>query len=334
MARTTQPLVTRAKDAPPRLPRIIRASRPGTVLHPTALTADPEVLGLDLTRGCFHRCAFCSVRGSPYYGPEEELLLYDDTPARLGSELDARPRLPRAVFVCPATDPFPPVGEVQEVSARVVATLASRGVETWLMTRGLIRPAAMAALEAHRVRVRVTVCLTTCDRRLQRVLEPWTASPRLRLRQIAELRRRDIPVQVAIDPLVPGVTDTRQNLAEVMAAVAAVGVRHVTASYLFLRDGIAARLTAALAPLGLDELVLAAFAGGPVLTAPGLAAARYLPRARRQRGYGMLLSLASGHGIGVSVCGMTNPDFTPPRPAVPQPPRNRLAPYLSADTSA
>ncbi len=317
MARTTPPPVTQARTPPNRLPRVVRASRPGLVLHPTALTADPEVLGLDLTRGCVHRCAFCSVRGSPYYGGDDELLLYDDTPDRLAAELDARPRLPRAVFVCPATDPFPPFAEVQEVSAKVVATLASRGVETWFMTRGQIRPAARDVLEAHRVRVRVTVSLTTCDRDLQRVLEPWTASPRLRLRQIASLRRRGVPVQVALDPLIPGVTDTRENLAEVMAAVARVGVRHVTASYLYLRDGIAAHLTAALAPLQLDDVVLAAFAGGPVLTAPGLAAARYLPRARRQRGYGMLLSLAAEYGITVSICGLTNPDFGSPRPAAP-----------------
>lgn len=334
MARTTTPPVTPARTPPPRLPRVVRAFRPGTVLHPTALTADPEVLGLDLTRGCVHRCAFCSVRGSPYYGRDDEIQLYDDTPARLEAELDGRPQLPRAVFLCPATDPFPPFAEVQSVSARVVSTLASRGVEAWLMTRGQIRPAAMEVLEAHRVRVRVTVPLTTCNRSLQRILEPWTASPRLRLRQIAALRRRGIPVQVALDPLVPGVTDTRENLAEVMAAVAAVGVRHVTASYLFLRDGIASQLSAALEPLGVSDLVFAAFAGGPVLTAPGLAAARYLPRVRRQRGYGMLLSLAAGHGMTVSVCGMTNPDFSAPRPPATPAPRNRLLPFLSADTPA
>jgi DNA repair photolyase len=261
------------------------------------------------------------VRGSPYYGDDSDLILFSDTPARLNAELDARPRLPRAVFVSPATDPFPPIAEVQEETARVVATLADRGVESWLMTRGQIRPQALAAMEAHRLRVRVTVSLTTCDRGLQRDLEPWTASPRLRLRQVVRLRQLGIPVQVAIDPLIPGVTDTRSNLETLVRSVAETGVRHVTASYMFLRDGISARLSAALERRGLDQLVQAAFADGPVLTAPGLAAARYLSRARRQRGYGMLISLAAGHGLTVSFCGMTNPDFGPPRQAsAPLPP--------------
>ncbi len=330
MARTTAPTVTPSAFPPARLPRVTRAPRPGTVLHPTALTADPEVLGLNLTRGCAHRCAFCSVRGSPYYGGDDELVLYEDTPARLAAELDARPRLPRAVFVSPATDPFPPLAAVQEEAARVVATLAGRGVEAWLMTRGYVRPAALAVLAAHRVRVRVTMPLTTCDRSLQRLLEPGTAFPRLRLKQLAALRRLGVPVQVALDPLLPGVTDTRENLAPVLAAVAAAGVRRVSASYLFLREGIANHLAAALAPRGFDAVVLGAFAGGPVLTAPGLAAARYLPRARRQRGYGMLMSLAAGYGLTVSVCGLTNPDFAGPRPSTPPAPRYRQLPLLPA----
>ena len=231
----------------------------------------------------------------------------------------------------PATDPFPPFAEVQEETCRVVATLADRGVETWLMTRGQIRPRALAALTLHRVRVKVTVSLTTCDRSLQRTLEPFCASPRLRLRQIAALRRAGIPVQVALDPLIPGVTDTRENLAAVLAAVAATGVRHVTASYIFLREGIAKQLGAALAPLGLQDGVRAAFADGPLLSAPGLSAARYLPRARRQRGYGMLISLAALHGITVSFSGSTNPDFgTPPHRGSIPPPRT-LPLYVSTE---
>jgi DNA repair photolyase len=315
MPRATFRQGTLAETPTLRLPRVVRAPRAGPALHATPLFTDPEILGLNLLRGCAHRCAFCSVRGSPYYGGDDELVLYDDTSGRLAAELDGRGRLPRAVFVSPATDPFPPIAEVQQETARVVAALAGRGVETWLMTRGFVRPEAMTVLEVHRVRVRVTVSMTTCDRGLQRRLEPWTASPRLRLRQIAALRRRDIPVQVALDPLIPGVTDTRENLAAVLRAVAAAGVRRVTTSYLFLREGITEQLTAALAPLDLDAAVLEEFADGPVLTAPGLAPARYLSRARRQRGYGRLIALAAGYGVTVSLCGLTNPDFSPPRPA-------------------
>ncbi len=100
-----------------------------------------------------------------------------------------------------------------------------------------------------------------------------------------------------------------------LKALAGVGVRQVTAGYLFLREGIIENLRPALERLGVTKMVLGAYARGPVLTGPGLAAARYLPRARRQRGYATLMALAAEHGIKVSVSGLTNPDFAAPRPA-------------------
>lgn len=304
-----------------RPPSVVRIPRQGVALHATPLAADPEVLGLNLMRGCAHLCAFCSVRGAPHYDGDDRLVLYADNLERLTAELATRSRRPRAIFISPGTDPFPPLAEFQDETAKVVAMLAGHGVEAWLMTRGQIRPAAMAGLLAHRLRVKVTIPLTTCDRDLQRQLEPLTASPRLRLKQIAKLHRLGVSVQVALDPLIPGVTDTPDNLKAVLLAVAATGVRHISASYLFLRDGIAHNLTTALAPRGLHDAVLGSYADGPVLTAPGLAAARFLPRSRRQRGYALLMSLAAVHGIRVSICGLSNPDFGAPRPTEPRPTR-------------
>jgi DNA repair photolyase len=213
----------------------------------------------------------------------------------------------------------------------VVRTLARHDVETWIMTRGHIRPFAVDVLAAHRHRVKVTVALTTLDRWLQRKLEPLCAPPRLRLRQIRRLRELDIPVHVALDPLIPGVTDTRENLSALLPALAEAGVKQVTAGYLFLREGIAENLREALAGTGMDEVILDAFRDGPILTAPGLAAARYLPKARRQRGYATLMSLAASHGIQVSISGLSNPDFAPAKRTEPAARPSLLSLYLQAE---
>ncbi len=93
-------------------------------------------------------------------------------------------------------------------------------------------------------------------------------------------------------------------------------------------------LLAALATRGLDGVVRDAFAGGPLLTAAGLGAARFLPRPRRQRGYGLLMSLASTYGITVSVCGLTNPDFGAPRPPVAPAKRRDRLPLFPAESLA
>jgi DNA repair photolyase len=295
------------------------------------VTGNGDVLALNLARGCAHRCAFCSVRAYPTYPGDGVVQLFAGTPERLDQELSRRRQLLQAVFVSPSTDPFPPLSEVQTEAVRVVEVLARHGVQAWLMTRGALLPPALHALTSYASFVKVTVALTTLERRLQRVLEPLAAAPQERVRQIAELRRRGVRVQVGLEPLLPGLTDTRENLDPLLGALAGAGVRHVTTSYAFLRPGIADNLAAALEANGLDGTLPTAYERGPLLDGSGLSAARYLPKVRRQRGYAALMALAADHGITVSVCGTTNPDFAPPRaiaPASGRPPL--LAQFLQA----
>lgn len=313
----------------PALPRVEPRRRTGTILHRSPLAESGDVLSVNLLSGCGHRCAFCSARAYSTYPGDDVVHLYENTAEKLAEELTQRRHKPRAVYLCPSTDPFPPLAEVQHETGRVVEVLARHGVESWLMTRGFIRPAALKVLAAHREFVRVTLGITTLERGLQRVLEPLAAPPRLRLRQIVQLRKLGIPVRVAVEPLVPGLTDTRANLEELLTGLAAVGVRNVTAGFMFLRQGIRDNITAALAAHGWDKQVLDAFAGGPILEGEGIAAARYLSKSRRQHTYATMMALAAGHGITVRVCDITNPDFRPPRRVdVPLTPRQPLLPMF------
>jgi len=291
--------------------------RRGPLLHAGPMAGRPEILSLNLAQGCAHRCAFCSVRAYPSYRGDDVIYLAADAPARLAGELKSRRQRPRAVYLSPSTDPFMPLGEVQEETARLVEVLAAHGVEAWLMTRGYIRPSVFDVLARHRPWVKITVAITTLDRAVQRRLEPLAAPPRHRLRQIARLRAAGFAVGVQVAPLVPGVTDERDNLVDLLAGLADAGVKHISAGYMFVRSGIKENMGRALESHG-GTATLAEFAGGPVLAAGGIMAARYLPRRRRQHGYAALMTLAAEHGMRVSVCGLTNPDFAPPaRPARP-----------------
>jgi DNA repair photolyase len=287
--------------------------RRGSVLHDGPLGVDGEVLSLNLAQGCVQRCSFCTARAYPSYPGDDVVFLYANTPLRLDAELRGRRRKPHSIFLSPSTDPFMPLAEIQSDTCRVVEVLASHRVEAWLMTRGYIRPAARAVLIRHKESVKVTVGVTTLDRTLQRTLEPLAAPPALRLRQISELRSHGVNVQVELAPLLPGLTDTAENLRPLLAALAQAGVRQVTAGYLFLRPGIQRNLEAALARYGWHESVLASFTGGPLLYTDDIATARYLPKARRQRGYAALKALAADVGISVTISRLANPDFTMPR---------------------
>jgi DNA repair photolyase len=302
------------------------------VLQPNPISASADVLSLSLFHGCGPDAAFGPAWAFPGSSDAGVVRLYAGTARQLEGELAARRRLPRSVYVCPSADPFAPLAEVQAEAARVVAVLTQYGVEVCLRTRGYLRPSAIDFLAAHADRVRVTVGLTTMERALQRVLEPLVAPPRLRLRQIAELRQLGIAVQVALEPLVPGLTDTRANLLAVLQALAAVGVGHVTTGYLILRTGLRDRLARALEPHGWEASVLDAFTGGPVLRGDGLPPGRYLPKRRRQRGYAALMALAAEFDITVSVSRLSNPDFQPAAHVAER--RQRLLPLFEGPRAA
>lgn len=286
----------------PTLPTVRWVKETRRLLQPGPFADRRDLLAVHYAEGCGQGCPFCPERAG------DEVRLVSQAPARLDAELATLEQLPRGVLLGAQTEPFPPLAEVQNTSAELVEVLARHGVDSCILTRGFIRPAALETLARHADRVRVTVALTTLDRTLQRALEPLAAPPRLRLKTIHRLRDAGIAVQAALEPLVPGVTDTRENLEPVLEALEEAGVTQVTVGYLILHPRQENDMLAALRPLGLDSLVADEYARGPLLgraRAPG----RYLPRARRQHGYAAVMALAASHGIRVGINSLTNPDF-------------------------
>jgi DNA repair photolyase len=303
-----------------RLPQLVPVTHEGTVLRPSPLTelVGTEVCSLNLTTGCPVQCAFCFTRAYPNYPGEEFAYFHEHTAERLRKELLHRRHLPRAVHISPSTDPFPPYLMLQREVGRVLDVLAEFGVQAWFMTRGYIRPFLMDMLGRHPELVRVTIAISTVNSRLRRVLEPLAAPPRMRLKQLGRLREMGIKTQVAVEPLIPGLTDTRANLEPLLDELVKGSVTHITAAYMFLRHGMEGVLERDLGPLGWSKPIMEAFQGGPVLAMGSIAPAQHLPRHYRQNGYALLMSLASQRGITTSVSGLTNPDFKPPRIPVVQ----------------
>ncbi len=308
------------RQAFPRL-RIAVAQRRGPVLRPNPIAGGgEEVLGLNLVSGCPHQCSFCFAQAYPGDVDPDAVYLFADLAEQLRIELRQRRKLPRAVYLCPSTDPFPPFAEVQAETARVIEALAEFDVDAWIMTRGFIRPFAAEVLVRHQKHVRVTMAITTLNRDLSRVLEPFAAPPRMRLKQIARFVQMGLPTQAAIDPLFPALTDTQDSLVPLLDALAETGVERLSAGYLFLRRGIRANLLKELGSLGWVEPILERYAEGPVQPLGTAAPAQLLPRHDRQRGYARLTALASERGMTVSLSRVTNPDF---RPAEPEPDARR-----------
>ena len=289
------------------LPRIVRVARLGPVLRPSPTSAG--VYGLDLTAGCAHGCPFCHIRGSSRYPGDGRLLFDPFTTDRLADALDAFDLLPRQVVLSPSSDPFPPIREVRSETLKAVRLLLSRGVAVQIMTRGRFSPTMIELLGRHREHVRVAVAIMTLDKVVSRVLEPRAASPHGRIADLGRLLREGVDVEARLEPLIPGRTDTRENLAPLFDALADAGIRKVVAHYLYLHTAMTESLDEAIAPLGWVEKLRDDFEGGQVFRLGSVGATKHLPLEARRAGFARIIALGAEFGLSVTTGSSQNPDL-------------------------
>jgi DNA repair photolyase len=288
-----------------------RLRRPDFLLQRGPFRNRPDILSLEPARGFNSEAVICPTQAQQGQMAEHPLSLVEGASDWLGAELSARSSKPRIVMIGQTVDPFQPVDELQREVGKTVDILAYHGVSSWLSTRGMIQSDVLDILEQHRDRVRVTVSITTLDGDLLRALEPQSASANNRLKLIETLKERRIPAEVALDPLIAGLTDSPNRLGALLSRLSELRVERIIAAYLILRPGVKERLAEALEPAGLAELILDAYSDGPMLR-EGQQLSQFLHKSKRQRGYALLMSLAAGMGMTVRLGELGNPDFQGP----------------------
>jgi DNA repair photolyase len=101
----------------------------------------------------------------------------------------------------------------------------------------IVRDVDVLAEAASRADVSVTFSIPTLDEDVWRKTEPSTAHPRQRLRALKQLVDAGIKAGVGMAPILPGVSDRPEQLAEVVRAAREAGATGVWANLLFLRPG-------------------------------------------------------------------------------------------------
>jgi DNA repair photolyase len=83
----------------------------------------------------------------------------------------------------------------------------------------------------------VTFSVPTLDERIWRLTEPNTPPPRQRLRALARLRDAGIEAGVGMAPILPGLSDKPELMAEVVKAARDAGATSIWTNVLYLRPG-------------------------------------------------------------------------------------------------
>jgi DNA repair photolyase len=196
--------------------------------------------------GCVHRCTFCYVRAferradrpsDDRYGTSIRVKI--NVAEVLRGEL-ARPSWePAPVAIGAATDPYQPAEGRYRLTRACIEALAEARTPFSIITRGpmIVRDIDVLVEAASRASVSVTFSVPTLDDGVWRKTEPSTAHPRQRLKAVCKLVDAGIKTGVGMAPILPGISDRRSQLAEVVKAAREAGATGVWANLLFLRPG-------------------------------------------------------------------------------------------------
>jgi DNA repair photolyase len=196
--------------------------------------------------GCVHRCTFCYVRAFERRADRPSDHRYGTSIRVKVNVVDvlrrelARPSwAPEPVAIGAATDPYQPAEGHYRLTRGCLEALAEAHNPFSIITRGpmIVRDTDVLADAARRAKVSVTFSIPTLDEDVWRKTEPSTAHPRQRLRALKALVDAGIRASVGMAPVLPGISDRPEQLAEVVAAAREAGACGIWTNLLFLRPG-------------------------------------------------------------------------------------------------
>jgi DNA repair photolyase len=206
----------------------------------------PFAWSLNPYTGCAHRCTFCYVRAfearadRPWddrYGAS--IRVKTNVAEVLRRELARTSWQREAVAVGAATDPYQPAEGRYSLTRACIEAFAEAASPFSIITRGplIVRDVDVLAAAASSARVSVTFSVPTLDEEIWRRTEPGTAPPRQRLRALSRLVEAGIEASVGMAPILPGLSDRPELLAEVVREARAAGATGIWANLLYLRPG-------------------------------------------------------------------------------------------------
>jgi DNA repair photolyase len=213
--------------------------------------------------GCVHRCTFCYVRAferradrpsDDRYGRSIRVKI--NVVEVLRRELARASWEHETIAIGAATDPYQPAEGRYRLTRGCLEALAEAHNPFSIITRGpmIVRDVDVLVEASQRASVSVTFSIPTLDDDVWRKTEPSTAHPRQRLRALKTLVDAGVKASVGMAPILPGISDRPEQLAEVVRAARAAGACGIWANVLFLRPGTREHFLTALAGDFPDEV--------------------------------------------------------------------------------
>ncbi len=192
--------------------------------------------------GCQNACVYCYARfasrfqhGQQPWGTFVDVKV--NVPEVLRKQL-ARPRTyPGTVFLSSVCDGWQRLEEGYRLTRACLAPLLDAGFELHILTKRTLVERDFDIL-AGRDRVELGCTITCADESLRRLIEPDASPTAERIETLRRAGRAGIPTYAFVGPLMPGITDTAENIEALLAGLATTQIRYAYTDRLNLRWGV------------------------------------------------------------------------------------------------
>ena len=197
-------------------------------------------------QGCVHDCHYCFARRYHYFrdlSPDNDfsgiVFVKLNVPDLLRRELSRPSWNYETVALGTATDPYQPIEGKYRLTRQCLEVFCRKRSPVTLVSKGtmMIRDQDLLAELSQRAGCTVCFSITTLDDDLWRRLEPGTPPPRKRLEVMERLVSAGVNAGVLLAPVIPGITDSDENLTEAVKMAAEHGARFLESNVLNLKEG-------------------------------------------------------------------------------------------------
>ena len=175
--------------------------------------------GMNIYRGCTHGCIYCDSRSQCYQMDHafEDVEVKINAPELLKQAL-RRKRKKCMIGTGSMSDPYIHLEEELQLTRTCLKIISDYGFGLTILTKSarILRDLDLFLSINEQAKCVVQMTLTTYDENLCRILEPNVSTTKERFEVLKVMRDCGIPTIVWLDPILPLINDTEENLRGIM----------------------------------------------------------------------------------------------------------------------
>ncbi len=190
--------------------------------------------------GCQHACRYCYARYmARFTGHDEEWGEFVDVRVNITEVLIREIRRKRvgSVMVSSVCDGWQPLEEKYRLTRECLRLLVSYGYDVCILTKSTLVLRDLDILAGQK-NVELGMTVTTFDEDLRRIIEPHAPPTAARFEALEKAAERGVRVWLFVGPLLPFLSDTQDNIGEIMREASRLPLARLYVDKLNLRPKV------------------------------------------------------------------------------------------------